>query len=197
MRNAVSYLHTNQQCSRVAGYFHILQKTDKPSVVEVYNIIYSFPQRSVINSTGGSMTGNLFTYKSVFDRVGLFNDDLRSYGDLEWGSRAQKAGFKIEYVEDVVVFHPARSFKELVQKEKRLGGGVAMVYKSKRSKLVRLLRFLYNVRPSLTAIKTVRSKADKLRLKDMVIIPCMRYYFRVIRSFEILRVQLGKEPERT
>ena len=197
IKNAVSYLHTHPQCSRVAGYLAILQKQEKPSVVEVYNKLYAFPQRAVINNTGGSVTGNLFTYKAVFDKVGPFNDSLRSYGDLEWGSRAKKAGFQVVYVEDVIVYHPPRSFKELVQKEKRLGGGIATVYKSRRSTFIKFLRFLFNLRPSLAAVKTVRSRSHDLRIRDMIMIPFIRYYFRVIRSVEHFRVQIGKEPNRS
>ena len=37
-------------------------------------------------------TGNLITFKNVFERVGLFNENLISGGDTEWGARVEKKG---------------------------------------------------------------------------------------------------------
>jgi GT2 family glycosyltransferase len=192
----VNYLQSHPECTRIAGRFEIIYKSKKPSFIEVYNDLYSFPQQAVINNYGGSMTGNLFTYKSVFDSVGLFNDQFFSYGDLEWGKRAQKAGFRVDYVDDVVVFHPARSFKELLVKEKRLGGGVANFNYYERPRWFHILVFFHSLRPSSRALKSISSNNRYDRIKYIIVIPILRYLFGTVRSYEIMRVRLGKMPNR-
>src|SRR5690606_9743529 len=138
---------------RIAGNISIIIKSDKASVIETYNMLYGFPQEAVLKNYGGSMTANLFTYRSIFDKVAYFNEGLMAYGDLAWGSLATKAGFRIDYVKNVIVYHPPRSFKELIIKEKRLGGGGIYFYNKHRANWLNVLKFVYKLRPSYKAFR--------------------------------------------
>jgi GT2 family glycosyltransferase len=196
IKNAVDYLKENPDCSRIAGNILVSKKATKLSVIETYNQIYAFPQEAVIKTHGGSMTANLFTYRSVFDKVGLFNENLMSYGDLDWGSLATKAGYRIDYVEDVIVYHPPRTFRELVIKEQRLGGGAIHFYKKHRSNWMNVLKFVYKLRPRTGALRNILSSSKRYTIRDIIAIPLLRYYLHVKRNFETLRVQFGKKPNR-
>jgi GT2 family glycosyltransferase len=196
IKNAVTYFKLNPDCSRIAGNILITRKSVKPSIVETYNQIYGFPQQAVLKNKGGSMTANLFTYKSIFDKVGFFNENLMSYGDLDWGSLATKAGYRIDYVKDVIVYHPPRTLKELVIKEKRLGGGGIYFYKKKRSNWFNVLKFIYQLRPRTGALRFMVSSFKDFKLRDVISIPILRYFLHVVRHYEALRVQFGKKPNR-
>jgi glycosyltransferase involved in cell wall biosynthesis len=195
IKNAVDYLTTNTSCDRVAGAIQIIQKSARPTVVEKYNQLYAFPQKWLIENGGGSVTANLFTYKYIFDKVGGFDENLMSMGDKFWGMKAQKAGFTIHYVENVIVHHPARDFIQLVKKERRHGGAVQKDPGKKRLQL--FLNFAYQFRPRLSGLRFMLGKRIGVRIIDRLTIPFLRHYLLLVRAYEALRVQLGKTPNRT
>ncbi|MCH2176689.1 MAG: hypothetical protein MK193_13270 [Lentisphaeria bacterium] len=50
----------------------------------------------------------MFTLKSVFQEIGLFNKNSYTGSDEEWGKEVYAQGFKQVYAENVKIFHPAR-----------------------------------------------------------------------------------------
>ena len=90
---------------------------------------------------GTCVTANLFVYKYLFDKVGYFDEKLMSTGDWKWAKQAGKAGYKIEYVENVIVRHPARNLSELAKKERRLGGAEGTRWGNGNYKFNRCLHF--------------------------------------------------------
>lgn len=196
IKNAVEFLSLNQEFARVGGKISIPQKSAQPTVLEKYNQIYGFPQKWLIMHGGGSVTANLFAYKYIFDKVGGFSDDLMSMGDKYWGIKAQQAGFRIAYVENVRVTHPARSLAQLVKKEKRHGGAVTHGPMSRPLRLY--LDFLLEFRPRASGVRYMfgRDRNKDRRLIDRVTIPFLRHYLILVRAYERLKVQLGKVPNR-
>lgn len=93
------------------------------SVNEIYETIYSFPQREYC-ALGYSVTANLFSPREFFNSVGLFNDRLFSGGDVEWGKRASGQGIPLIYRHECIVGHPCRSTSELIRKSIRVIGGI-------------------------------------------------------------------------
>lgn len=73
---------------------------------------------------GKAITANWFSSKSVIQEYGGFNSELKSNGDSELSGRISQ-NYKIEYCPELIVYHPSRYFtEELVNKYKRLLGGV-------------------------------------------------------------------------
>ena len=197
IKNAVDYFNTNKTCSRIAGNVSIFFETVKPTTAQLYDKLYAFNQKGYVNSSGTSVTANLFTYKNVFDKVGYFDEALMSGGDFLWGTIAHKFGYKVEYVEDVIVRHPARdSLKELLKKEKRVGGSQAIFLKDKSNTILNVLKFLKQLRPRLGEIKFIYSKGKGLTTMNKLYIYLLRHYLIGIRAYAKLRVQMGKKPNR-
>jgi len=194
IKNAVDYFNNNKHCSRIAGHISIFFKGAKPTTAELYNSVFAFPQKSHATYAGTSVTGNMFTYKKVFDAVGLFNESLLSLGDLEWGKRAHAAGFSIHYVANVEVKHPARTLSELVKKEKRVGGGQGAM--EKKHALGNFLNYVADNRPRLYIIRHIYRYSKGLGLIAKIKILLLRHYLLNIRAAEKLRVQMGKQPSR-
>ena len=109
----------------VAGHVEInFRRLGKPNWVELYDSVTSLNQKRWAQHRHFAATANAFTHKSVFDRIGLFNEALKSGGDNEWGNRAAAAGYQIVYCPEAVVTHPARSrFGQVLVKRRRLVGG--------------------------------------------------------------------------
>lgn len=69
-------------------------------------------------------TNNIFTSKSVFSKVGFFNQKIISGGDNEWGERIIKNGLVIKKSDDTMIYHPLRNnFKSHFRKRLRTGYG--------------------------------------------------------------------------
>jgi hypothetical protein len=67
----------------------------------------------------------MFTFRSIFDQVGLFDSALRSYGDVEWGRRVATHGYRLAYTSEAVVAHPARdTIAALCRRILRVTGGL-------------------------------------------------------------------------
>ncbi len=196
IRNAIAYLATNASCSRIAGHISIIYKSVKPTLTELYNTLYAFPQKWHVEKVGTSVTANLFTYRYLFERVGYFDDKLLSMGDSRWALLAGKAGYQLNYVENVIVNHPARSFSELVKKEKRLGGAEGTFRKKSASKLKNVYVFLHSLRPHKREYKFLSYQGKNLNKADKAFVFIMRNYLMGIRGYERLRVQIGKKPNR-
>jgi GT2 family glycosyltransferase len=194
--NALRHFENNPACQRIGGEMKIIFKSGRPTLVEMYNQLYAFPQAWLIANGGSSVTGNLFSYKYIFDAVGGFDENMLSMGDVEWGKRATAKGYNIVYASDVVVSHPPRNFKSLVKKEKRHGGGAAN-FADQKGAVGSLVRLLYQLRPRLNAVRFMLSRKRHLSIRDRIMIPLLRYYLLNVREFEKFRVQMGKPPNRT
>lgn len=100
----------------------------RPTATELHELVHAFPQRSYVEQRSFSVTANLFVTRDAFDRAGPFAEDLVSSGDLEWGTRASRAGIRPVYSDAVVVSHPARrSLREMKGKLRRLHAGAAQL----------------------------------------------------------------------
>jgi len=91
---------------------------DRPTVFEIYDDLFAFPQESYLRRSGFAVTANLFVTRAVVDRVGPFDDSVRSGGDYAWGNRVEAAGVPMAFAADALVFHPARG--SLVEQRKKL-----------------------------------------------------------------------------
>jgi glycosyltransferase involved in cell wall biosynthesis len=109
LANGVEALRTPTGIGLVAGRVSISFRDEKgPNAVELYESLFQFPQKELIETSKSGVTANIFTYKDVLDHVGPFNALLKSVGDKEWGQRVYHAGYQVKYSEDVCVAHPAR-----------------------------------------------------------------------------------------
>jgi GT2 family glycosyltransferase len=196
--NAVKFLINNSECDRIAGRINLYYHSKKLTEAELYEKIYAFNQDLYVNQDGTSVTGNMFSYRYVFDKVGLFKEDLLSGGDYEWSIRARDAGFKIKYADDAIINHPARhSITELISKAKRVGGGQAGFDKpGNKSKLQSIISFIYDLRPPVRSIKLIQKKGRELHLAEKILVFYIRYYLSVITAREKFMVNLGKTAQR-
>lgn len=125
IEKGVQQLLTVPNCGLVAGNIEIFPDDDQsPTAVELFEMATAFPQEHHLKTLRYGATANLFTFASVVEQVGNFNQTLKSGGDLDWGRRVYTSGYKQVYGADVRVAHPARrSFQQMRQKSVRLAGG--------------------------------------------------------------------------
>lgn len=93
---------------------------------ELFEIATAFRQRENVQTHHFSVTANMFTQRTVFDEVGLFDAQRKSGGDVEWGKRTYAANIAQAYCDNAIIRHPARaSLKQLLHKNARITLGLS------------------------------------------------------------------------
>lgn len=127
LEKGVARLVSVPNCGLVAGRVDLMfQQADSPTALELYQKEMTFLQEHYISRPqGGGSTANMFTYKAIFECVGLFDASLKSGGDSQWGQRVRARGFELVYDGDIGIRHPARaSWAQLQQRTRRISGGI-------------------------------------------------------------------------
>lgn len=104
----------------LVGEIDIFKEEIGHKLVYQYEKLFSFNQ--YINSKKSrSVTANMACNKLVFEKIGLFDDNLLSGGDFEWSKRACFAGLKFIYCGKAKISHPARkNISSLLRKTRRI-----------------------------------------------------------------------------
>jgi glycosyltransferase involved in cell wall biosynthesis len=95
----------------------------RKTAAEMYDSITNMQIEHNIKERNVAKTANLFVKASLFDEVGMFPHHATSGGDVQWTAMATRAGYKLVYASDAIVKHPARTLKELLKKQYRVGKG--------------------------------------------------------------------------
>ncbi|MBO1348749.1 MAG: hypothetical protein EBE86_015795 [Hormoscilla sp. GUM202] len=183
-------------CGLVAGKVEFYSKEpDRPTAIEFYDMIMFMDQKRYIKRDKFGATANMFTFASVFAKVGLFNEKLKSGGDGEWGKRVFAYGYKQIYASDARVKHPARSsLSQLHKKVVRVAGGH---YERDRGNMNLGQEILKRLRPP---VKFLRWRLSDERLqgnKEKLMFVFVTIFVNYLTAWEMLRLQMGGRAKRS
>ena len=150
IEKGVAQIRQHPNCGFVAGHISFsFQKSENPNPAELFDSLYFLQQEKYVREDHFGVTANLFTTPEIFKNVGLFNDELKSGGDRDWGKRVHAAGYQQIYAADVKIAHPARSsFKEINTKLCRVyKGGFYINKKSETPPLKFLRELILDIKP--------------------------------------------------
>ena len=191
IEKGVAHLLRSSCCGAVAGRIAIFfAEPDRPTAVELYESVMALTQKSYVERHKFGATANLFTTKSVFARVGMFDPDLRSGGDRNWGERVSAAGYELVYADDACVAHPARrSLGQLHKKTIRVIGGLHDLQAKKKKS---------HAATSAVAGKIIRGLASSLKFSGRALLDrrlrCVKDKLKVVGVVFFVRyVQVREE----
>lgn len=205
LETGVNHLLSIPNCGFVAGKIEIFFKNPNcPTAVELYDSVTFLQQKRYVEHEKYGATANLFTTKKVLDKVGAFNSNLKSGGDVEWGRRVDQSGYLLFYADDSKVLHPARnSLKQIYKKMVRRSGGIyqmSQLEKSRASIIFSIQSFLHlfiSLRPPIRSALRKSYLNKKLNTNEqkakVFTIAMIVHYFD---SFENIRMQLGGVSKR-
>lgn len=201
IEKGVRSLLQTHNCGLVGGRINIFfRNPGKPNAVELYDSVTNFKQKEDVEKRRFGSTANVLTFKKVIDRVGLFNDTLKSGGDNEWGRRVFSFGYNQVYADDVCVAHPARdSFGQLYKRTRRLIGGCYEQYwkNSYKAYSKELLRSIRNILAVLIKIILGMHPADKLNgIKEKGQFVTVFTFVQIIGTVERTRLLLLRGKSR-
>lgn len=198
LERGVAHLQNHPDCGLLVGRINIFfQNPDRLTLVEQYEKVMAFQQKEHLELYNYGSTANVFTFKQVIDRVGVFDASLKSNGDFEWGRRIHAHGYRQLYADDVCIDHPARhSFAQLYKRTVRLAGGIYDAQIQRCGTAVQRNKLF--VRSVLEDLATpLLSVADiffdpKLDTFDQKInIYLINSFVRYVRAAEKIRLKLG------
>jgi glycosyltransferase involved in cell wall biosynthesis len=152
---------------RIAGNIELNYRSDKLSWPEIYEKSLAFKQEDKAKR-GVSVTANMACKRELFDKVGLFNDNLLSGGDIEWSNRASSKGFDIFFCKKSTVKHPARyNLSQLFSKRKRVIGGTFTSINNDKHQPV-LMLFFQQLVPPINIFKKLKNRTHLTILEKMI-----------------------------
>ena len=186
----------------VAGKIELVFKNqNNPTVVELYDSINFLRQKTYVEELNFGATANLFTLKDVFEVVGLFNTNLKSSGDREWGQRLFKAGYKQVYAEDVCVAHPARAeLKEIQTKASRIVEGLYILDNHEKKSLASFFKEVFlDVKPPRKEILSILSNKRLKGINRKYKYICLFLMLRWIGAWKKIQLytKANQHPEKT
>jgi glycosyltransferase involved in cell wall biosynthesis len=199
IKNGVAHLLRSPGCGLVGGKIELFFKTPaRLTAVELYERLMTFRQEESIKHGQYSAGANLFTFKSVFARVGLFDPEIKSGGDIEWGQRVSSFGYELIYADDCCVAHPARStFGQLYRRVTRLIGGF---YDWNRKKPVHYRGlgrgFFIDALPPIRKSVAVWRSHDLKTLSDKIKVIAVLFFIQYVQVWERLRLMAGGTSRR-
>lgn len=194
LEKGVTELASNPGVDRLGGAVHFVN-TQQDSLAFFYEVAFGLNQKRFVETRKAAVTANMFSKQAVFSDVGFFDESLMSGGDVEWGERAFKKGYRIIFSKEAAVRHPARSVSELIRKAQRTAGGVYELEK-RRGWVNLFIVFFVSILPPFKSI--YRAIFDsRIPFSYRFKICFLRFFLRYVSFFEMLRVHLGKRARRS
>ncbi len=198
IERGVAKLQRTSNCGLVGGKIEIFwREPSQPSTIELYESVLAFRQQDCIEKHHYSVTANLFTFKKVINAVGVFNSQLKSNGDIEWGNRIYAQGYQQVYADDVLVKHPALySFGQLRKKVIRYAGGAYDLrhqaeYNWLKQNWLFIRAIAFNLMPPVFFAINNYADPQLNTIKDKLKVILTMTLVRYITVLELLRLKLG------
>lgn len=103
---------------------HISFAVDKNSTLgEWYDSITFVDVQKYVELNNGTVCGNLFISRDVWEEIGGFPEESRSGMDMFWTRKATAKGFKLVYCKFAIVEKEPREFLKGLKKSYRIGKG--------------------------------------------------------------------------
>lgn len=119
----------NSEIDLVAGNVLFRFESKQPTAGELFDSITNIKMKAAVEERQVAKTANLFVRRNLFDEVGLFEEGLRSGGDVAWTKKSTDLGYNLVFCEKAIVRKEARKLVELLKKQFRVGKGQPKLWK--------------------------------------------------------------------
>ena len=191
-------LRQSPACGLVGGRVRfVFRDPDRPSAVEFYNSLTDLRQEIYVTKRHFAATANLFTRRSVVDRVGPFDARRKSGGDREFGHRVFAAGLDVVYSPEACVDHPARaSLGAVFQKVARLAGNELNDWPEVRRWRTFWGMLVRTIPTPLTELRAALADPNVKGWKRTAQFVAIRVACRWVRQYELARLLCGGAARR-
>lgn len=160
------------------------------NMFSLYDYCYAFRQGKLISKTCFAVTANMFTRRDVVERVGPFDCELMSGGDMVWGNKVHQTGLELSYCADAIVIHPPRdSYKEHKKQIARVAAGKESMRIKHGLPDQSLISRLRQVRPPIAKWIYTLTNFKKLNFVERLKVCMALWIIRQLRFLEGLKAR--------
>lgn len=191
LEKGTAHLLAVPNCGLVGGHVQFsFKNSHRPNAAELYDQFFFLQQEYYLEHQQFAATANIFTYKQVFEQVGLFNSNLKSGGDREWGKRVFAAGYAQSYAADASICHPARdSVQKLQKKVKRVARATYHLNRHRPNFPLVLLKFiLADLKPPLRIWCRISQNNRPNNLRYKINFMCLLIWMKWVKASEKLKL---------
>lgn len=123
----------------IAGKVDIIVNKNS-SLYEIYDSIFSLDIDYMVSKYKVAPTANLFIKSSLFEALGMFDNNIRSGGDILFTSNAAKSGYLINFCKEAKSSYFARDRNKLIDKQKRIAKGQVNIWRKKNKVSFEILK---------------------------------------------------------
>ncbi|MCM2681488.1 glycosyltransferase [Echinimonas agarilytica] len=172
IEKGLAYLDSQPECDLFGGQV-LFNYEDKITAGKFYDSVTNVQMESAIRGRQAAKTANLWVRRTVFDRIGMFEESVRSGEDMRWTGFCSEQGLRLDYCETCTVYKYARPTMELLKKQVRVGKGQIRLWREQNKVKPMVLNALKRVFPAKQ--KNIR----KLVAKNKQVECTGNLYFRV------------------
>ena len=134
------------------------------TMLEAYESVFAYRQQEYIEKHGFSGTGNLAVRRKDFAAVGPFGGiDIAE--DRDWGRRALAKGYRVLFVPEMIVYHPAR--KSMAELQDKWDRHILHAFEERRERRFGRSRWaLLAIAVAISPLADVRRVALSRRIPD-------------------------------
>ncbi|NBB77579.1 MAG: glycosyltransferase [Bacteroidetes bacterium] len=149
---------------------------EKLTAGKIADALTSIRMMEAVEERQVAYTANLFVNKEVFERAGLFEEGIRSGGDVRFCMKAVRLGFGITYCKEAVVYKKARTTLQLFKKRIRTGKGYYHSWKREKKRSSWVYNLLRSLKPTglkstrNVALERYRKEFDRLRPRTLFVL---------------------------
>lgn len=191
LKNIIECL-VNDELDIVAGKVNFIDP-DK-DIYTLYDSIFSIDTQYIVQKFKAAPTANLILRKNIFEDIGLFQEDLRSGGDILLTSLATSNGYKIGYCSSAVSHYFSRNKKELIKKQVRIANGQINIWqKQKRNIYVEIIKNILKLivpENPYSFFKRIKKNHKKINIIRGIQLYLLRNKVEKIRIINCLKLSL-------
>ncbi len=186
--NSISVMN-EKNLDMVAGKV-VLPTTSTSTIYELYDSIFSLDIEYMVKKYSCAPTANLLVKRNVFNEVGLFDDNIRSGGDILFTSSATECGFKLGFSEQSLSYYYTRDKSKLVEKQRRIAKGQVNIWR-KRDRVnmeifKTLIKFIIPFNPKSTYHRINKNSNDRIKFSKFISLYLLRHKLDRIRLYTTL-----------
>lgn len=165
LEEGISCLLTSK--ADLAGGKVLFDFQDQITGAKIVDALTSINMEKSIKERGAAFTANLFVKKNVFDEIGIFEEGVRSGGDVRWTLKAKDDGYSISYCDQAVIRKFARPVTKLYQKRIRTGSGYYYTWREDPERRIWFYNLLRSLKPpSFSKIRNLNSDRFKAEFNN-------------------------------
>ena len=156
---------------------------------DIYDSIINIDNQKTVKQSGVAKTACLAVSSKAIEKVGLFEEKIRSGGDVLWTSKSTSMGFQLMFMPDWIVRKESRNTHNLIKKQFRVSSGWYKIWQVDGTVIPNFVKrvLLFFIPPNpLQLFNTAKRRGVNLSVFDKLSITLLGWGLRLVSAVGIV-----------